>query len=625
MDKKYRLLKKFYGYSSFRQGQEELVDAILAGRDVFGVMPTGGGKSLCYQLPALMLEGLTVVVSPLISLMKDQVTALESIGVSAAYINSSQTTEEQRQVYDGLYRGDYSLVYVAPERLETVGFLSAARHTGVRLLAVDEAHCISQWGQDFRPSYRRIPDFVSQLPSRPTLAAFTATATPEVREDVERLLGLRDPLRVVTGFDRPNLSFEVLRPANKLECLCALLKPRKKKSGIVYCATRKAVESVCEHLKDRGFAATRYHAGLEDIERQRNQEDFIYDRSTVMVATNAFGMGIDKSNVGFVIHYNMPKSLEAYYQEAGRAGRDGSPADCVLLYSPGDVMTARWLIENSGEEADLTEEDRARLQELDLERLRRMQGYCVTGKCFRAYILDYFGQEHGEKCGNCGNCRAGVRVEDVTRQAQMALSCVLRVREKLGYYVGQTVIGQVLTGSRDKRVLGLGLDRLSTYGLLKGRSPAFMRSLFDTLKEQEYLRVTPEHQTLVPTARAREVLFRGERVEMNVRVSAVDARAEAAGAKPARVRRERSFEPTEAENDLLDALKQLRLSIAREEEVPLYVIFSNATLLEMAERKPRDMDELLSVSGVGTVKAGKYGEMFLREIAKYAYTDIQSK
>ena len=618
MEQKYELLRKYYGYSAFREGQEELVDAIMSGRDVFGVMPTGGGKSLCYQLPSLMLPGVTLVVSPLISLMKDQVMALDSMGVPAAYINSSQTAEEQHSVYARLRAGVLRLVYVAPERLETPGFLSAARETDISLLAVDEAHCISQWGQDFRPSYLRIPAFINALPARPTLAAFTATATPNVRQDVERLLGLRSPLRVVTGFDRPNLRFEVLRPRNRFKCLESLLSARRDKSGIVYCATRKNVELVCERLREAGFGATRYHAGLEEIERRRNQEDFIYDRRTVMVATNAFGMGIDKSNVSFVIHYNMPKSLEAYYQEAGRAGRDGSPADCVLLYSPADVYTARFLIESSNENPDLSPEERRALAEQDLLRLEKMVGYCETKDCYRGYILEYFGQPHKSSCGSCGNCSAEYESVDATREAQMVLSCVIRARDALGYYLGQSVITRVLMGGRDKRVIGLGLDRLSTFGLLKGRDRVFVQALFDELISGGYLAVRPEHKTLEPTPKAREVLFHGGTVTVRMRLSTVAPKAERAGAKPSHdSKNARTDGFDEADNDLLDALKALRLSIARDEGVPLYVVFSNATLTEIARRRPKTVDDLLSIPGIGTVKASRYGRLFLDTVSQY--------
>ena len=616
MEDKRSLLRRVFGYASFREGQEPLIDAILQGRDVFGIMPTGGGKSICYQLPALMLPGLTLVVSPLISLMKDQVTAVTALGVPAAYINSSQTAEEARAVFAGLRHADYKLLYVAPERLEAEGFVAAVREANVTLLAVDEAHCISQWGQDFRPSYLKIPAFLRRLLRRPVVAAFTATATAQVREDVIRLLELRAPVCVTTGFDRPNLRFDVLHVsgAEKDAALSSLLRKFRDRSGIIYCSTRRAVEDVCDALKSAGYPATRYHAGLEDEERRRNQEDFLYDRAPIRAATNAFGMGIDKANVGFVIHYNIPKSMEAYYQEAGRAGRDGAPADCVLLFSPGDMRTARYLIQNSNENPDLSEEEQAALHARDLERLRRMEGYCKTRSCFRAYILDYFGQAHQSRCGNCGNC-SDDRVEaDVTRQAQMVLSCVQRIHSKLGYYVGVTAVVHCLVGSRSQKVEALDLSSVRTYGLMKGTAKTDVRALIDELIAQGYLAIEPEHMTLRPTQKARAVLFEGERVTMSLRRGEGKALT-GGGEKKVRVPQPAPvYEPDDEGNDLLTRLKLLRLQIAREEGVPLYVIFSNATLLEMTRQRPRTMEALLDIPGVGAVKAQRYGRLFLEAI-----------
>ena len=417
------VLRQYFGFSSFREGQQTLIDAVLAGRDVLGVMPTGGGKSLCYELPALLLPGLTLVISPLISLMKDQVMALQNAGIPAGCIHSAMSVEELREAYRDTRFGAYKILYIAPERLLTDGFCALAQELEISLLAVDEAHCISQWGQDFRPSYLKILDFLQKLPRRPALAAFTATATAQVRSDIVRILQLQDPVTVVTGFDRPNLRFEVLRPQDKRRALLELLEERRDKSGIVYCATRKGVEQICELLQSSGFAASRYHAGLSPDERRQNQEDFICDRCTVMVATNAFGMGIDKSNVSYVIHCNMPKSVEAYYQEAGRAGRDGAPADCILLFSPGDITTAKYLILNQTENDELTDEERQAVQAQDLIRLEQMTGYCKTTGCLRGYLLDYFGQPHAPRCENCGNCQAEYDLQDLTREAQMILSC----------------------------------------------------------------------------------------------------------------------------------------------------------------------------------------------------------
>lgn len=621
MEDKLGILRRYFGYSAFREGQEELIDGVLSGRDVFGIMPTGGGKSICYQLPALMLPGVTLVVSPLISLMKDQVMALTALGVPAAFINSSQTSNEARAVYSGLRRGAYKLIYVAPERLETEGFVSAAQSADVSLLAVDEAHCISQWGQDFRPSYLRIPDFIRRLPRRPAVAALTATATAQVREDVERLLALRSPIRVVTGFDRPNLRFDVLTPKDKNKALLGLLSRFSGKSGIVYCATRKTVESVCDTLRVSGFPATRYHAGLEDSERRRNQEDFIFDRAPIMVATNAFGMGIDKSNVGFVIHYNMPKSLEAYYQEAGRAGRDGAPADCVVLFSRADVRTCRFLIESSSENPDLADDERLEIMSRDYARLESMTGYCETKGCFRAYILSYFGQTHAQKCSNCGNCSARFESVDITQEAQMVLSCIQRIRDRLGYYVGKTTVIKCLAGSRDKGLLSLGLDGISTYGLLRAVKRERLNGIFAELQAQGYIVTESRHGTVRPTAAARNVLFHGESVTMSIRTQAPAKPARPASRSsrraPAPVLPEPVIKPDAGANGLLEALKLLRLKIARKEGVPLYVVFSNATLDEMVRLRPETMEEFMNVSGVGTVKARRYGELFIDAIRSH--------
>ena len=402
---KEELLQRVFGYSSFRPGQEKLIDGVLSGQDVFGIMPTGGGKSMCYQLPALMLPGITLVISPLISLMRDQVMALKGAGVPAAFLNSTLTGPQMQAAYRNLLAGRYKIVYVAPERLDYPGFGGVVEKLNISFIAVDEAHCISQWGQDFRPSYLRIVQFIDSLPKRPVVGAFTATATRSVQEDVERILELRSPVREVTGFDRPNLYFEVIQPESKDKTLLRLLAGQKRKSGIIYCATRKKVESVCELLCDHGYAATRYHAGLSEAERSKNQEDFLYDRKTVMVATNAFGMGIDKSNVSFVIHYNMPKSIEAYYQEAGRAGRDGAEADCILLFNSGDVQTARFLINNGSDNEEMDAVQREEVRRQDLERLDAMIGYCKTKSCLRGYILDYFGQKHPAMCGTAAAAR----------------------------------------------------------------------------------------------------------------------------------------------------------------------------------------------------------------------------
>lgn len=608
---KQELLRKYFGYTSFRDGQEALIDAQLAGKDALGVMPTGGGKSLCYQLPALLLDGVTLVISPLISLMKDQVMALTAVGIPAAYLNTSLSSRQTDQVYENLRVGRYKILYVAPERLLSEKFIAAARELLIPLVAVDEAHCISQWGQDFRPSYLKIPAFLKKLPCHPAVSAFTATATPQVQQDIICLLELRDPLQVVTGFDRPNLRFEVISPKEKTRALIRLLTSQQGKNGIIYCATRKNVEKLCATLEKKGFSVTRYHAGLSAEERRKNQEDFIHDRKNVMVATNAFGMGIDKSNVAFVFHYNMPKSLEAYYQEAGRAGRDGSPARCVLLFSAADVQTARFLIQNAEENETLTAEDRERVYQQDMERLDQMVGYCKTTSCLRGYILGYFGQTHAERCENCGNCLARFTTRDVTREAQMVLSCVRRLKEQLGHAPVPTLVIQVLRGSTSQLIQSRKLDQLSTYGLMRKTPRSDIQALIDHLLADGYLFQSPKSRELSVTKKAGALLFHGERVTMRRRELTAEERS-----TKSRCRRTDSTLPTEAQM-LFDMLRELRYEIARQEKVPAYVIFSDATLSEMAQRAPKDMGEFLSISGVGAIKAERYGNAFLKKIKEH--------
>ena len=608
------LLHRIFGYNAFRPGQERLIDGILNGRDVFGIMPTGGGKSICYQIPALLLSGVTLVISPLISLMRDQVLALKAAGVPAAYINSTLTGPQMQAVYRNLLAGRYKIVYVAPERLEYGGFGSVAEKLNISLLAVDEAHCISQWGQDFRPSYLRILNFVDALPQRPVIAAFTATATKQVREDIVRILKLRDPIREVTGFDRPNLYFEVLHPELKERELRRILSSRRGKSGIIYCATRKKVEMICENLIGQGYAATRYHAGLEESERSANQEDFLYDRKPIMVATNAFGMGIDKSNVSFVIHYNMPKSIEAYYQEAGRAGRDGAEADCILLYSGSDVTTARFLINNGSDNEELDPAQQELIRKQDIARLEAMVGYCKTKTCLRGYILEYFGQKHPEICGNCGSCKGSFQDVDITREAQMILSCVKRIQDKLGYNVGVNMIGNVLRGSQNKRLLELGLNELSTYGLLKKRTRSEIHAMVDHLEAEGYLQSEQEFQTLQITQAAGDVLFRGKTVNMKVEIEP----EEIAAALPLIAKL------AEDDAELFDVLKELRSKLAKEAGIPAYVVFSNATLTDMAKKKPKTLSEFRKVSGVGELKAAWYGKSFLDCIKTYQNEENES-
>ncbi|MBQ8836338.1 MAG: DNA helicase RecQ [Clostridia bacterium] len=605
---KHAVLSRYFGYTQFRRGQAELIDAILSGRDAFGIMPTGGGKSLCYQIPAIMMDGITLVVSPLISLMKDQVAALKNAGVAAAYINSSLTYEQIQLVYQNMTVGKYKIIYIAPERLLTEGFLAAVQYLKISMVTVDEAHCISQWGQDFRPSYLKIVDFLKELEYRPVVSAFTATATEQVRKDIERILGLCTPFSIVTGFDRPNLRFEVLKPKNKPAALKDFIAERRDKSGIVYCATRKDVEKVCEILQEEGYYATRYHAGLTEEERRQNQDDFVYDSRNIMVATNAFGMGIDKSNVAYVLHYSMPKSMEAYYQEAGRAGRDGESAECAMFFSANDIRTAKFLIENTSENKELTYEERQAAIAQDLARLDKMIGYSKTDRCLRGYILDYFGEPHAERCGNCGNCCLDTNTEmrDITTEAKMILSCIRRMYDYLGYSLGVTLVVHTLHGSKEKRIIELGLDTISTYGLLSKIPRAEIREIFDSLETQGYLYIHPEHSGVMLTDRAAEVLFRGEIVTM--RVHAKKQKTKKSAAKNA---------TSAADADLLTVLKNLRFKLAKEENVPAYIIFSNATLQDMAAKCPTTPEDFLAVSGVGKYKADRYADAFLTEIRNY--------
>lgn len=613
-------LGAYFGYTSFRPGQDRMVDAILAGRDALGVMPTGAGKSICYQVPALMLPGITFVVSPLLSLMEDQTRALLAAGARPSYLNSSLTPAQQNTVLKRAREGRYQLMYVAPERLLEPRFLAFAQEAaadggiGVPLVAIDEAHCVSQWGQDFRPAYLQIREFIDSLPQRPIVAAFTATATERVRADIQQMLGLQNPATVVTGFDRKNLYFgcEEMGDKAKTAWVRDYVIAHSSESGIVYCSTRKTVDALAgelaEALGPSGIRVGRYHAGMGNDARRQSQRAFIDDDIQVMVATNAFGMGIDKSNVSFVIHYNMPKSLEAYYQEAGRAGRDGEAAECILLYGPGDVATAQFFLQQAGENEDLSPEERAEVQARDARRLEAMVNYCKTTHCLRGHLLDYFGQAHDPTCGNCGNCRSQFVQVDITRQAQMILSCVKRVQGKLGYYVGADLLSKVLRGSRSQRVLTLGLDGLTTYGLLRDTSEALTRRYLEALEEAGYLVTEPAHKTLRPTPQAGEVLFRGSKVFLTQRAAPAVFRPREEGL-------ERSGQQPE-DQELMAALKATRLQLARQEEVPLYVIFSNATLADMARRRPQTMEEFLSVSGVGEVKARKYGAAFLAVLAR---------
>lgn len=600
MSDKLSVLKDYFGHDSFRDGQEQIVDALLDGRDALCIMPTGAGKSMCYQIPALLFDGVTIVVSPLISLMKDQVGSLVQSGVPAAYINSSLSYPQFLRVLSNVEHGKYKIIYVAPERLLTDGFLGACKKIKISMVAVDEAHCVSQWGQDFRPSYLKIITFVESLANRPIVGAFTATATNDVKEDIKKILRLENPFEITTGFDRPNLFFGVIKSSSKDEKLIDLIRERGDRSGIVYCATRKNVESVCELLCDNGFSAARYHAGLDEYERRKNQEDFVFDRKNIMVATNAFGMGIDKSNVTYVIHYNMPKNIESYYQEAGRAGRDGGEADCILLYSPKDVRLNRFMIENSEGNDELTIEENEQIRERDFERLKYMTFYSTTNDCLRGFILRYFGGEKKVYCGKCSNCLSVHKLVDVTIDAQKIMSCIART----GQRYGKTVICDVLKGSKSEKILKAELNNQSTYGIMKEVTARHIFGTIDFLAEKEYISSDNETEVLKLLPKSRDVLFGRERLVMKKVENSEKV-----------VKTHRPEVPVNSE--LLDALKALRKSIASKKSVPAYVIFTDATLIDMCKKFPETPDEMLEVSGVGRTKLEKFGKQFLEEIAKF--------
>ncbi|BCK85146.1 DNA helicase RecQ [Dysosmobacter sp. NSJ-60] len=593
-------LKTYFGYDAFRGGQEPVIDALLSGRDAMGIMPTGAGKSVCYQIPALLLPGITLVISPLVSLMRDQVTQLVQMGVPAAYLNSTLTFKQYLLALERARAGRYKIIYVAPERLETEGFQSFAQAADISLVAVDEAHCISQWGQDFRPSYLNIPAFVEGLLRRPPVGAFTATATPEVQEDIARLLSLRNPLRITTGFNRENLYFEVRQPSDKRAALLELVRSRPGKCGIVYCSTRKAVEEVCALLRERGVSATRYHAGLEPEERQRNQEDFLYDRALVMVSTNAFGMGIDKSDVRYVIHYNMPKDLESYYQEAGRAGRDGLPSSCILLFSGQDVRTGEFLITHGEPREELDAKTAELLRERDLQRLRRMTAYCRTQRCLRQYLLQYFGEFASDYCGACYNCLHNFEEVDVSREAQIIVRCVA----ELGQHFGVGVVAETLCGADTEKIRKFHMEREPSYGLLKDLTQVQVR---------ERIRFLLDTGTLQLSSGPYPVVLLGKPLSADTPLLMRVAREESSFAK-----RRPPEELDDRQSELFSRLRVLRASVARRQGVPAYVVFSDKTLRELAVAWPQTIEEFRAVSGVGDAKAARYGKAFLAEIDRFS-------
>lgn len=640
---KQEILKKYFGYDAFRPGQEKLIDAILQGRDALGIMPTGAGKSVCYQVPALMMPGITIVISPLISLMKDQVQALNQAGIHAAYINSSLTESQIAKALQFAEEGRYKMIYVAPERLGTAGLLRLSAKIPISILAVDEAHCISQWGQDFRPSYLNITEFIQRLPKRPVVCAFTATATETVKDDIVRALRLNAPEVLVTGFDRKNLFFSVEKPVKKERYVLQYVEEHSDESGIIYCSTRKNVEALCDLLLSEGVAATRYHAGLSAEERKKNQEDFIYDIKPVMVATNAFGMGIDKSNVRYVIHFNMPESMENYYQEAGRAGRDGADAECILLYSAQDVMINRFFIENKNiEDANVgigssdgrnesADRNLIKIEELkarDEKRLQIMVHYCMTQDCLREYILRYFGEKLGEPCGNCSNCMKEFERIDCTEEAKEIIACVQEMRGRYGI----NVVAGTLAGADRAKLREYQVTGLASYGRLRRKEESEIKNIMQTMILEEILIQTDDKYQLVKIGpRAEEVLLDEKEVILKLPKKTSGAERDiadgrgkkisgAAGKK--RVGNDRKSDILNSRGlELFEKLRELRMQIAKEEGVPPFVVFSDKTLMDMCIKTPKNAVDMLDVSGVGENKLERYGDRFLKLIQDFMQDD----
>ncbi len=609
MVNKYEILKEIYGYDTFRVGQEALIDSTLNQKDVLGIMPTGAGKSICFQVPALSFEGVSIIISPLISLMKDQVMALVGVGVRAAYLNSSLTEGQFRKVMENARQGMYKIIYVAPERLMTESFLSLITVLNISMVAVDEAHCISQWGQDFRPSYLKIVDFIRIFPKRPVIAAYTATATEVVRDDVIGILGLQNPTVVVTGYDRENLFFTVKKPQRKMTELLEYLEKNRNKVGIIYCNTRKTVEEVNDELLRRGYLASKYHAGLTDLERKENQEDFIYDRASIMVATNAFGMGIDKSNVRFVIHFNMPKDIESYYQEAGRAGRDGEPAECILYYSGQDVRINEFLIDKQMEKEELDYEEQQRIREKDRERLRKMTYYCFSNECLREYILGYFGENTSHYCGNCENCLTEFEEVDMREDAVSFANLVKTSGERYGI----NVMIDAIHGTDNAKVRQLGLDKNGFFGDLRGRTIIRIRQMVNHLLLKNYLQLTVNEYPVLKLTDEGIKLLQDKKQPETIYMKLPKEQARTSSKKKDSKTNIHDVKYPE----LFERLRMRRYEIAQKEHKPPYIIFSDKSLKEMSISLPITENQMLEINGVGAVKLEKYGSEFLTIIQAF--------
>lgn len=591
------VLKKYFGYDNFRTGQEELINHILDGKDVLGIMPTGAGKSICYQVPAMILPGVTIVISPLISLMKDQVDSLNEIGIPSTYINSTLTSSEYSQTIENIMYDIYKIIYVAPERLNSESFLMLLNKLNISMITIDEAHCVSQWGHDFRPSYREIANVILNLKKRPIVSAFTATATELVKEDIVNLLHLSTPFTLVTGFDRKNLNFSVETPEHKKDFLINFLNENQNDSGIIYCATRKTVDSLYDELSDLNYNVSKYHGGMTEKNRTQAQDDFTYDRTTIMIATNAFGMGIDKSNIRYVIHYNMPKDLESYYQEAGRGGRDGDSAKCILLFSRADIVTNKFLIEQTPSNNN---------HKVEYDKLNAMIDYCNTDKCLRRYILEYFNEEPTFKnCDNCSNCLSEIETTDITTDAKKILSCIKRMNEKFG----SGLVTDVLKGSNSAKIKSFGFNNLSTYGIMNDYTKDTIKDLIYYLITEEYIKtIGDKFPVLALSPTANDILFGDKQVFIKKKIEKI---------LPKEISISNLKTNLNYDKDLFEILRTLRKEIADSNNIAPFIVFSDTSLKEMSTYYPITVQNMLKINGVGTNKLEKYGDIFIKTIQKY--------
>ena len=598
------LLKKHFGYENFRQGQEDIISHILNMEDCLGIMPTGAGKSICYQIPAMIFDGVTIVVSPLISLMKDQVDNLNQVGIPATFINSTLSTFDYAQTINNILNNVYKIIYIAPERLATDSFLNLLKQLNVSMFAIDEAHCVSRWGHDFRPSYTEIANIILNLDTRPVVTAFTATATEIVKEDIMNLLHLQNPFTLTTGFDRPNLYFSVETPINRKQFIFDYVKNNQDKSGIIYCLTRKTVDSIYDDLSELGISVSKYHAGMSEKQRTSNQNDFVYDKTCVMIATNAFGMGIDKSNIRYVLHYNMPRDLESYYQEAGRSGRDGDNANCILLFNRSDIVTNKLLIEQGNPNQNHSNE---------YEKLNDMVDYCNTDKCLRKYFLEYFGESPDfTECDNCGNCNSEIEVTDISTDSKKILSCIIRMNERFG----MGLVTEVLKGSNSAKIRSLGFDNLSTYGIMKDYSKDTIKNIISFLISEGYIISTGDKYPILSlSASANDILFKNKSVFIKKKIEKISTSNKHNKSKNSNDTS--NIEDLQYDENLFSLLKTVRMSIAKELHIPPFIVCADISLKQMSTFFPLTVESLLKIHGIGAHKVEQYGEVFLNAISNY--------